>query len=207
MALLTAPLMSIDASGSVAKTLVFSKWKGRNYVRQHVIPHNPQSALQTADRASVSFLSREWKNISTPDQSTWQPLADTNKFSPFNAYLQYDQKRFANYDAPSQAYPAAEALSPAGEASNVAVVDNRLVTVTWTPTSSTNIWGVILCLSDSAMTGTSRGLVVQIQPLAGGVAKFVLGPFKPGTYNVMARAFSPDGKHGNDGTNVPFTVV
>jgi len=40
----TGPLYSQDASGTIGKAIVFSKWKGRNYVRKHVKPANPQSA-------------------------------------------------------------------------------------------------------------------------------------------------------------------
>lgn len=53
MAKVTSPLMSLDASGTVADALVFSKWKGRNYVRQHVIPSNPQSTAQQAVREAL----------------------------------------------------------------------------------------------------------------------------------------------------------
>ncbi len=53
MAKVTGPLMSLDASGTVAKTVVFSKWNGQNYVRHHVIPKNPQTAGQAQSRQYV----------------------------------------------------------------------------------------------------------------------------------------------------------
>lgn len=53
MAKVTGPLMSLDASGGFAGTLVFGKWKGRNTVRQLVTPSNPQSTLQEAARNAV----------------------------------------------------------------------------------------------------------------------------------------------------------
>jgi len=58
MAKVTGPLMSLDASGTVAKTTTFSKWKGRNYVRQRVIPHNPQSAGQQLSRGYLAVLAK-----------------------------------------------------------------------------------------------------------------------------------------------------
>ncbi len=48
--------MSLDASGTVAGTITFSKWKGRNYVRQRVTPANPQSEMQRTYRASMAGL-------------------------------------------------------------------------------------------------------------------------------------------------------
>ena len=67
MAKVTGPLMSLDASGGFASTLVFGKWKGRNTVRQLVTPSNPQSALQEAARNAVRVVgvAQKWANVST----------------------------------------------------------------------------------------------------------------------------------------------
>lgn len=54
----TSPLMSLDASGSIASALTFSKWKGRNYARQLVIPANPQTEEQQGVRAKLGSAGR-----------------------------------------------------------------------------------------------------------------------------------------------------
>ena len=61
MAKTTGPLLSLGASGSLAKTIVFSKWKGRLYARRHVIPANPQSVAQTLTRDIFAAASDYWK--------------------------------------------------------------------------------------------------------------------------------------------------
>ena len=53
MAKVSGPLFSVDASGGYAGTVVFAKWKGRNYARQLVIPANPRSAGQEQARNDV----------------------------------------------------------------------------------------------------------------------------------------------------------
>lgn len=53
MAKVSGPLMSMDASGGFAGTLVFTKWKGRPVVRQLVTPSNPFTADQVAARNRV----------------------------------------------------------------------------------------------------------------------------------------------------------
>jgi hypothetical protein len=58
MAKVTAPLMSLDASGTVAKTAVFSKWKGRNYVRLHVTPMNPNTTSQKVVRSKAGTIAK-----------------------------------------------------------------------------------------------------------------------------------------------------
>ena len=50
MAKLTAPLLSFGASGQLGKTLVFFPWKGVKAVRTYVIPANPNTAGQDAQR-------------------------------------------------------------------------------------------------------------------------------------------------------------
>lgn len=56
MAKLKAPLLSLGASGKLADALVFFPWKGLNVVREYVIPSNPQTALQVAQRGYMTEL-------------------------------------------------------------------------------------------------------------------------------------------------------
>ncbi len=88
MARVTGPLMSVDASGTIAKSVVFSKWKGRNYTRRWATPSNPKSAKQTAVRSMLRFLSQWWASLSAPDAATWEAAAASAKISPFNRYIQ-----------------------------------------------------------------------------------------------------------------------
>lgn len=50
--------MSLDASGTVADTITFSKWKGRNYTRQRIIPSNPNTSGQQAVRSVIGTLAK-----------------------------------------------------------------------------------------------------------------------------------------------------
>ncbi len=54
MAKLKAPLLSLGASGQIAKTLVYFPWKGINAVREYVIPSNPKTASQVTQRGYVT---------------------------------------------------------------------------------------------------------------------------------------------------------
>lgn len=56
MAKLKAPLFSFGASGQLAKSLVFMSWKGLNTVREYVIPANPKSDDQIAQRAFIKVM-------------------------------------------------------------------------------------------------------------------------------------------------------
>lgn len=86
MAKVTAPLLSFGGLGTIAKTAVFSKWKGRPYVRQYVIPANPQSAAQTLTRNAFGFANETWKRMGPLGIAPWdrfatgQVLTGRNKF-------------------------------------------------------------------------------------------------------------------------------
>lgn len=58
MAKVTGPLMSMSASGSVAGAIVFATWKGVAYVRQLVIPANPNTADQQGARSVLGSLAK-----------------------------------------------------------------------------------------------------------------------------------------------------
>lgn len=102
------PMMSMDASGTLAKAATFSKWKGRNYVRQRVIPANPRSGPQTGMRAMLKFLSQKWASLGAGPQATWVIRAASMVISPFNAFCSYNQSRWRQFKAPTDSDPATE---------------------------------------------------------------------------------------------------
>lgn len=58
MAKVTAPLMSMSASGQFGKTMVFQK---NGYVREYVVPANPNTAGQQAVRNTLKDIQAELK--------------------------------------------------------------------------------------------------------------------------------------------------
>ena len=56
MARVTGPLMSMEASGTIGKTLTFANWVGRQYVRRWTRPSNPQTLDQMAQRNAFSVI-------------------------------------------------------------------------------------------------------------------------------------------------------
>lgn len=116
MAKVTGALFSMDASGAYAGTIVFGKWKGRQYARQLVIPSNPNSAGQeeVRNRLRVTGALQKWVNATTL-KASGQTLTDKERIvaaTPggfaWNGYL-VDQcvgKGGLTYDAARTAYAA-----------------------------------------------------------------------------------------------------
>lgn len=98
----TAPLLSFDARGQIAKTQVYSSWRGRSYVRRYVIPSNPQSAEQTITRNAFSFLQSIFKLAPPIATAPWEayikgkPLTARNAFTKFNLPVLRGEADLAN---------------------------------------------------------------------------------------------------------------
>lgn len=90
MAKTTAPLLSFGASGAIAKTQVYSKWKGRPYVRRHVIPSNPQTSEQTLTRNAFSWLQAVYKLAPSLVTDTWTLYAKGVVMTGRNAFTKFN---------------------------------------------------------------------------------------------------------------------
>ena len=64
MAKVTGPLMSMSASGTVGKAIVFSIWKGNAYVRRWLKPANPETESQGDHRIVVGGTGRAVGKVS-----------------------------------------------------------------------------------------------------------------------------------------------
>ena len=91
MAKVTGPLLSLDASGSVASTIVFSRWKGVQYARQRVVPTYRRTNDQAAIRDLIKDASQAWRNEDTPIDSSYKEAYDAaasgQAYSGFNLFI------------------------------------------------------------------------------------------------------------------------
>ena len=88
MAKVNGPLLSFGAAGQVGQAAVFSKWKGRQYVRRYVVPSNPQSADQVETRSTFSWLNRVWKTAPADFVAPWQRYVKGRVMTDRNAWIQ-----------------------------------------------------------------------------------------------------------------------
>lgn len=67
--------------------IVFSKWKGRGYVRRRVVPANPKSALQIEIREAMALTVASWQSLSPTQESYWAAAGAERSISPYNAFV------------------------------------------------------------------------------------------------------------------------
>jgi len=91
MAKVNAPLFSFGASGKLANSLVFMKWKGIADVRMWLKPANPKTAAQTQQRTRLTDGVAQWHVVAltADDQTAWNVLATlaASPMSGFNKFI------------------------------------------------------------------------------------------------------------------------
>lgn len=203
-----APCLSLEASGSIAGAMVFSKWKGRPYVRSLVRPANPKSGGQVGIRQMFKFLSQQWQNVIAGSQATWETKADQQVVSQFNAYMGYNTFRWADFTAPTQHDPEDTANTAAVIGTTAAVAGVRSITVTAPITTANDGWGVAFfrSLSSSFATGVDNlrhvGRIVATADVV-----FVDSPLEAGTYYYNFREFTEDGQLGAEDGEINAVVT
>lgn len=92
MALVKAPLFGLDASGALGDSIVFSKWRGRNYVRILTIPANPRSGLQVGMRNVFKYITQSWAALSGALKTEWEGEATADNITGLNAQVRSAQR-------------------------------------------------------------------------------------------------------------------
>lgn len=207
MARVTGPLMSFDASGTIAGSIVFAKWRGRNYVRRHAVPANPRSQAQLCARAIMGFLANDWKNLTDEIKATWAAGADALKISPFNYFAKINARNWRDMMAPSQSYPGARIQTPVGNDGLTALVSGRQVTLTCELTATTDAWGIAITRSLVTEENDTIASTIGIVKVTAGTLYFTDGPLSPDTYYYNFIPFTEDGKLGVAGVEDDATVV
>lgn len=191
------PMMSMDASGSIADAITFSKWKGRNYVRQRVVPANPQSGPQTGMRAMLSFLSKQWTNLSAAEKADWLTRAQATIISNFNAYTSYNQTRWRSFLAPSKEDPAAETGTQPGAPTTTPTGGIRQIQLSIADHANAPDWGYIIHRSTSTgFTPAWSNAVAVVEWDSGGTTVYIDAPLLPDTYYYRIAGFLDTGLMG-----------
>ncbi|MDD5353168.1 MAG: hypothetical protein PHS93_08425 [Candidatus Omnitrophica bacterium] len=99
MARLTGPLMSLDARGSIFKTITYSIWKGLNYARLRVVPYNPKSDYQVGIRETLTWgvlYYTKGDYVAAAQKTWWNTYAEGTNMSGINRFMKFFVA--ANYD-------------------------------------------------------------------------------------------------------------
>ena len=197
MAIVNGPLMSVDASGKFGGSMVFSKWKGRNYARKLITPSNPKSAKQLGVRAMMGFLANAWKALTAGIKDDYDAAAAARSISAFNVFVSENLARWQLDKTPAQAFPALDASTPCLITTATLTGHAGFATAVVTPAANANIWGVAVYRDLATITAPSWANCVAVYFRSGVTAHtFTDSPLEPNTYHYRFSAFNTDGIQG-----------
>lgn len=205
MAKLDGPLMSFAASGSIGGILTFGSNKGRNFVRQLVIPSNPKSAAQSGVRSMMKFLGQEWAQLSAGNQATWETRAAQTNISPFNAFVSKNMDNWSNGAGAQRQDPAETAAGGTAPGMITDTVTEGRATITWTDSISANQFAVILYLSQTMGFTPGRNNAVAVIDL--GVLTYTTVTLPAGTYYYRLASNSIEGLIGAPSAEGSFVIT
>ena len=190
MAKVTMPLMSIDASGTVGKAAVFSKWKGRNVVRRHAIPMNPKSSAQVGVRANFAGVNALWKKMTDSNKALWKVLGDSRQHTALNAFMSVAQRNLGALMGIQQLPTLSGAVAPVTPTLLACSVAGTRLTVKWTDDASADAYSAYLYRGAVIGFIPSPGNLVCVVPT--GVQAFTDSP-GPGTFYYKISSGNTDG--------------
>lgn len=90
MSKVSGPGFGLDNRGKIGP-IVYSFWRGINYIRRRVVPNNPQTTCQKVIRKVVTRGSQGWKNgvtgITATEQALWNSYASGSAESGIDRYM------------------------------------------------------------------------------------------------------------------------
>lgn len=87
MARTTGPLLSFGASGAIAKTQVYSTWRGIQYARRYAVPANPQTVDQMSTRNVFKWANASWLYLPAIAVEPWTAYAKGRAFVARNGWV------------------------------------------------------------------------------------------------------------------------
>ena len=89
MAKVSGPLLSMSATGTVAKAITYAAWKGISYCREWFKPANPQTQNQVKVRTRLTKAVAKYQTEPSETKAFWNTLAEGQAYSGFNLYVEY----------------------------------------------------------------------------------------------------------------------
>jgi len=87
MAKVTGPLMSMDARGKLANSIVYIGWRGIQDVRRWVKPANPRTTKQVEQRNRFTQAVDKYHELTPTDKQAWETKASGKPYSGFNLFV------------------------------------------------------------------------------------------------------------------------
>ena len=149
MAIITGPLFSLEAHGSLGDVLTYARLGRTNYTKVHFTPANPRSQKQVVRRLMTGWLTQTWSALSDSEKANFNSMATSWNLSPYHAWLKFNSQRWTSNLMPAKLLPTGFDFTP-----NVMIFN---------PTQAGNIWTINI-----VVTAHARGIFsLRLQAMPG----------------------------------------
>lgn len=129
MAKVTFSALVATMSGKIGGG-VMSRWKGTDYIRTRVVPSNPKTTLQTAQREAMAHTLTLWQSIKSWAKDIWMDYGTAYGMSGYNAYVKRNIAHVkagtaGDFTPENPAYTPVSAMAAAAGGA-------EQITITWT---------------------------------------------------------------------------
>lgn len=196
MATVNGPLFSLDASGQLAKSLVYSKWKGKAYVREWTKPAYINNLQTYTARAQFGQLSEFWQTLTNEQRDSWQSLADGEQITAQNAFIKKNIEQLRE-GQPALYTPETTWTDTGGIPGSIAVYGGKgILQWEWANNGTELPNTQIYCCVDPVSGANARSLAktthIEHSALGDYFITTVTG-VAPGTYYPAAKQVRPNG--------------
>lgn len=109
MVRLLGPMQSLEATGTLAKTISFAHIKGGYVLKRKPSQSYTRTNTQIAHQACFSWLQRRWPMLSDALKASWEEPAAALGMSPQNFYCSYNLERWTHFKSNFDQYGIPEA--------------------------------------------------------------------------------------------------
>jgi len=210
MAILTGPLMSLDARGTIGKTITYSKGKQRHYAKMRPVPSNPRTGSQLYIRLMVGYLTKCFSPMWLDEREymieNWSSLTDQGNLSVFSAFMRFNMKRWAQRKGPSiSGITLVEDESPVSEVS--ATIYGRNVEVSMSAGMEFGLRGYMIYRSSTELIFPEKHELVGIAKTIQDNDGFFIDKNVPaGTWYYKVCGFGGYGSIGPPSADVPVVM-
>lgn len=209
MVKLTGPMLSRAASGTLAGQLTFGFSGTTPTLRKKPTPKQPRSGLQISMRAMMTFLSKQWKNLTTNQQETWNLCGTHKRLDAYHRYLGHNLERWRNKRPPTKEYPAAAAMDLLHSFEPIATGHIRHIDLAIDRNGEgDNAWAFLIFHSDIALPDPDLEKLVHVLPAeTPGFFYWTHSHLQPAEHHYTVVPFTDDGKHDWDNWNADSAIV
>lgn len=202
------PILSAEAHGALADTLIYATNNKRRSARTYTKPRDPQTPAQLGHRAMIRYIARQWTTLTDPERATWEDPYDEPTVRLYHAFIRFNGARWGHFQAPTREYPATDAPPNPNQGGFAQYPKWHGVGIRIGNCAAPEPWGYAIFISQTSgfpvHVPTCDDVILHNK---GGSDVWLRYDLEPGTWYYRQKPFKENGRWGSTGPQRTFTVL